>query len=51
MTLFWICIAGYTGYQIGWIIAHKTIASECKRLGGFFVDKETFKCVAVERED
>lgn len=36
----WICTA-YT---------HVMIATECERLGGFFVNKKTFKCVAVVDE-
>ena len=35
-------------YYIGYVSAHYTIASECKKLGGFFVGKETFKCIKVE---
>lgn len=27
------------------------IAEECRRLGGFFVDGSTFKCVAIENKD
>lgn len=37
----WIC-SNYT---------HQMIAAECERLGGFFLDNKTFKCVAiVDRE-
>ena len=31
-------------FSAGWVIAHQTIASECKRLGGFYVGDEVFDC-------
>lgn len=37
-------IFGWTGYQLGWVSAHKTVAHECKTLGGFYVGEEVFKC-------
>ncbi len=40
------------GFIIAWFICHtythQMIAAECERLGGFFVGKKTYKCVAVE---
>lgn len=47
--LFWLLVSLLLGYFAGWRVAHKVVASECKRLGGFYVDSETFKCVAVEQ--
>lgn len=35
-------------YLLGWIVAHKTVANECKRLGKFYVGKEVFHCIKVE---
>jgi hypothetical protein len=26
---------------LGWVVAHNTIATECKQLGGFYVGKTT----------
>ena len=40
ISLIWLLI----GALAGWVIAHKTIASECKRLGGFYVGDEVFDC-------
>lgn len=44
----WLLIGLLAGYHIGWRIAHITVAAECERLGGFFVDRKTYKCVAIE---
>lgn len=39
----WVVCSGYT---------HVMIATECERLGGFFVNKKTYKCIAIiENED
>lgn len=35
-------------YLLGWIVAHKTVADECKRLGKFYVGKEVFHCIKAE---
>lgn len=35
------------GYFIGYRYAHLVVAAECRRLGGFFVDRAVFKCVEV----
>lgn len=43
-----IALVGIVCYKLGWVAAHQTIAKECKKLGGFYVDKEVFKCVKVE---
>lgn len=29
---------------LGWMLAHKEIATECKRQGNFYVGKEIFEC-------
>lgn len=34
----------------GWRYAHITIATECERLGGFFVDSKTYRCVEIQEE-
>lgn len=46
--LFWLLCGLVLGFLIGWRVAHLTVAEECKRLGGFFVDESIFKCVAVD---
>lgn len=42
------CVAGLLCFYAGWVYAHAAIATECKRLGGFFVGPITFKCHAIE---
>ncbi|RSN84458.1 hypothetical protein EA770_02560 [Acinetobacter baumannii] len=43
------------GFIIAWVLCHRyvhiMIAEECRRLGGFFVDGSTFRCVAIETKD
>lgn len=38
------------GWGIGWYLAHATIAKECERLGGFYVDNKTYKCTEIIKE-
>ncbi len=45
---FWILIAAWAGYLVGWRSAHLTVALECERLGAFFVGKKVFKCSSIE---
>lgn len=42
-----ICIAIYLAYRYGWESAHRMVAMECQKNGGFFVGKKTFKCTEV----
>ncbi|QHH96723.1 hypothetical protein [Acinetobacter dispersus] len=43
------------GFILAWFLCnryvHLMIAEECRRLGGFFVDGSTFKCIAIENND
>lgn len=39
------------GYRAGYEIAHMTIARECERLGGFYVDSKTYKCHLVQDDN
>lgn len=39
----------FVGYSFGWSRAHKVIAIECERLGGFFVGKKIFRCQSIEK--
>lgn len=32
----------------GWYFAHTTVATECERLGKFYVNKNVYKCVKIE---
>lgn len=36
------------GLFMGWVWAHMTVATECRRLGSFYVGKTTFHCTATE---
>ena len=44
-------IAFLLGNNLGWNYAHLTIATECKRLGKFYVKKEVFECVLIKSKD
>jgi hypothetical protein len=46
-TAFWILAALILGYYVGWANAHYTVATECDRLGSFFVGKRVFKCTEI----
>lgn len=34
------------GLAVGWAFAHATVASECRRLGKFYVGDTVFECTA-----
>jgi hypothetical protein len=36
------------GFAWGWGAAHKTVATECERLGSFYVGPKTFHCTKIE---
>ena len=38
-------------YMVGWINAHKTVATECERLGKFFVGKKVYECTLIKEVD
>ncbi len=44
------CLAIYLAYKWGWVSAHHVVAEECRRNGGFFVGKTTFKCSEVKKD-
>jgi len=46
-TAFWVLLALFVGYSLGWGNAHYSIATECDRLGSFFVGKRVFKCTEI----
>lgn len=43
-----IVVGLFIGWAIGFIHGHYKIATECKRLGKFYVDDDTFECVLIE---
>lgn len=42
--LFFVCV----GWLGGWIHAHQTVATECKKLGRFYVGDAVFHCHQIE---
>lgn len=42
----WLAII--LAFVVGWEVAHRTIATECKKLGRFYVGNEVFECVKIE---
>lgn len=46
--LFAMMIALILGYTAGWSHAHKTVATECERLGSFYVGDKAFHCNSIE---
>lgn len=45
---FAIIVSLIVGYAIGWGSAHKTVATECERLGSFYVGSKTYRCTNIE---
>ena len=45
--MFFFLVIGWCG---GWIAAHQTVATECRRLGKFYVGSTVFECKAIEPE-
>ena len=43
------CLIAF-GFGCGWIYAHSVIATECRKLGGFYVGKSTFKCEEIRND-
>lgn len=39
------------GFIIGWQAAHVTVATECERLGSFYVNKKIYKCTEINPSD
>jgi|694.fasta_scaffold07873_5 hypothetical protein len=38
------------GMFVGWIYAHNIIATECEKLGKFYVGNKVFTCISVEHK-
>lgn len=37
-------MALFFGYCLGYVGAHKEVATECQRLGGFYVGTDNYEC-------
>lgn len=35
----------------GWFYAHKVIADECEKLGGFYVGSVVYRCIKIESQN
>ena len=46
---FWIVVSLLVGYLYGWADAHHTVATECERLGKFYVGKTVYECKSVKK--
>lgn len=44
-----IVIVLIVGFCMGWIAAHSTVASECDRIGSFYVGDTVYVCVKKDR--
>lgn len=42
-----LIIAVVIGYNIGYVQAHHTVATECERLGKFYVGTRIFECTKI----
>lgn len=54
----WLAIAIISfalGALFGWVYAHSTVATECRRLGSFYAGDDVFHCTKItkfgEKED
>ena len=51
LAIFFLAAVGYLlGYWTGWRNAHRTVATECKMLGSFYVGTTVFKCTEIEEK-
>lgn len=46
-----LLLAALVGCLVGWLYAHFIIATECKRLGGFYVGKTVFVCTEIKQNN
>ena len=44
-------LAFLAGKWYGWVEAHHVVATECERLGKFFVGKKVYSCVKIEEKE
>ncbi|MCW6569774.1 hypothetical protein [Yersinia ruckeri] len=45
-----VCVLIWASYRLGLGSAHQTVATECQRLGKFYVGKKTYHCIVIEDE-
>lgn len=43
-----MCALVWASYRLGWESAHQTVATECQRLGKFYVGRKTYHCMVIE---
>lgn len=41
-------LCALVGWLFGWLHAHRTVASECEKLGSFYVGDKIYKCTKIE---
>lgn len=46
-----LVIALLIAYRLGYEVAHRVVAAECDRLGGFFVGDRTFQCMETKMDN
>lgn len=51
MTLLIIVVSLFVGYYFGYQAGHIMVATECERLGKFFVGKKVYECVLITEID
>lgn len=39
-----VAVCLIAGLLFGWMFAHSTVATECEKLGGFYVGNTVYKC-------
>lgn len=44
----WTVIGLLAAFSAGWIAAHATVATECDRIGAFYVGKTVYTCIKKE---
>ena len=44
-------LAFIVGKWYGWVQAHHVVATECERLGKFFVGKKVYSCIKIEEKE
>ena len=44
-------VAFLIGRSSGWTSAHYTVATECERLGSFYVGKDVYVCSRIVKDD
>lgn len=49
--IFTVIVMVGVGWHLGYVHAHYVVATECERLGGFYVGKQVYKCHAVEKKE